>query len=46
VQQLFLQSLETFGILGLGKKETVRYTSVADRFEEVDAEQKLYRRVR
>ena len=46
VQQLFLQSLESFGILGLGKKETIRYTAVADRFEEVDAEQRLYRRVR
>src|SRR5881275_517926 len=34
VHQLFLQSLEMFGILGLGKKETIRYTSVADRYEE------------
>src|SRR5207237_10235295 len=32
VHQLFLQSLEMFGILGLGKKETVRYTPVADRY--------------
>jgi chemotaxis protein methyltransferase CheR len=46
VQGLFLNSLEMFGILGLGKKETVRYTSVADSFEELDAEERLYRRVR
>jgi len=46
VHKLFLQSLEMFGILGLGKKETIRYTSVADRYEEIDAEERLYRRVR
>src|SRR5436190_932679 len=46
VQQLFLGSLEMFGILGLGRKETVRYTSVVDNFEEIDSNEKLYRRVR
>jgi len=46
VQRLFLNSLEMFGILGLGKKETIRYTSVADYFDEVDAEERLYRRAR
>ena len=46
VQELFLQSMEMFGILGLGKKESVRYTTVTDNYEEVDAEEKLYRRVR
>ncbi len=46
VQKLFLDSLETFGILGLGKKETVRYTSVADNYEIIDAEERLYRRIR
>src|SRR6266849_252944 len=46
VMQLFLDSLEMFGILGLGKKETVRYTSVAENYEELDAEERLYRRVR
>jgi len=46
VMQLFLNSLEMFGILGLGKKETVKYTSVADNYEELDGEEKLYRRVR
>lgn len=46
VHQLFLQSLEMFGILGLGKKETIRYTSVAENYDEIDAEERIYRRVR
>ena len=46
VQRLFLDSMEMFGILGLGKKETVRYSSVAENYEEIDAEERLYRRVR
>jgi len=46
VQRLFLNSLEMFGILGLGKKETIRYTSVTDSFDELDADERLYRRVR
>jgi chemotaxis protein methyltransferase CheR len=44
VQQLFLESMEMFGILGLGKKETIRYTAVADNYEELDVEERLYRR--
>ena len=46
VQQLFLQSMEMFGILGLGKKESIKYTGVAESYDVVDAEEKLYRRVR
>jgi len=46
VQELFLNSLEMFGILGLGKKETIRYTNVASNYEELDAEERLYRRIR
>ena len=46
VQRLFLDSMEMFGILGLGKKETIRYSAVADRYEDVDVEQRLYRRTR
>ncbi len=46
VQRLFLDSMEMFGILGLGKKESVRFTSVADNYEEIDAEEKIYRRIR
>jgi chemotaxis protein methyltransferase CheR len=46
VQKLFLDSLETFGILGLGKKETLRYSSIIDNYEVIDEEERLYRRVR
>jgi len=46
VQQLFLDSMEMFGILGLGKKETLRFTNVADNYEEVDGDERIYRRVR
>jgi len=46
VQQLFLESLEMFGILGLGKKETIRYSAVSDNFEVIDEEERLYRRIR
>jgi chemotaxis protein methyltransferase CheR len=46
VQELFLNSMEMFGILGLGKKETVRYTNVASNYDEIDAEERLYRRIR
>ena len=46
VQQLFLQSMEMFGILGLGKKESVKFTVVNDNYDVVDADEKLYRRVR
>jgi len=46
VQSLFLNSLEMFGILGLGKKESLRFTSVVDHYEELDAEERLYRRTK
>src|SRR5438477_2808331 len=46
VQRLFLDSMEMFGILGLGKKETITYTSVIDSYEVIDADERLYRRIR
>ena len=45
VQQLFLESMEMFGVLGLGKKETIRYTAVADKYEELDPDERIYRRI-
>ena len=44
VHRLFYQSLDPFGILGLGKKETVRYSAVVDLYEPIDEEERLYRR--
>src|SRR5438552_4157878 len=43
VMQLFLDSLELFVILGLGSKETVKYTSVVNHYDTIDEEEKLYR---
>ena len=46
VQDLFLQSMEMFGILGLGKKESIKFTTVADNYDVIDLDERLYRRVR
>src|SRR6266508_4563505 len=45
VHRLFYESLMTFVVLGLGHKESVRFSPHADRFEELDSSQKLYRKV-
>jgi chemotaxis protein methyltransferase CheR len=45
VHELFYESLVTFGVLGLGHKESVRFSPHADRFEELDPAEKLYRKV-
>ncbi|HEX2101458.1 MAG TPA: CheR family methyltransferase, partial [Candidatus Synoicihabitans sp.] len=46
VHQLFHESLVTFGYLGLGRSETVRFTKFADNYEPVDARERLFRKVR
>ncbi|HVU79602.1 MAG TPA: protein-glutamate O-methyltransferase CheR [Gaiellaceae bacterium] len=46
VHELFYESLERFGILALGHKETIRFTGFEDRYDELDANEKLYRKVR
>jgi chemotaxis protein methyltransferase CheR len=46
VHQLFYDSLERFGILALGHKESIRFTGFEQRYEELDAQEKLYRRIR
>ncbi|MEO8217392.1 MAG: protein-glutamate O-methyltransferase CheR [Acidobacteriota bacterium] len=45
VLKLFCGSLEIFGYLGLGKKESLKYMSIAPSFEVVDEPERLYRRV-
>ena len=45
VHGLFYDSLERYGILALGHKESIRFTGYADRYEEIDAEERLYRKV-
>ncbi|HEX8741584.1 MAG TPA: protein-glutamate O-methyltransferase CheR [Thermoleophilaceae bacterium] len=46
VHDLFYDSLETFGVLALGHKESMRFTGHEKRYEELDAQEKLYRKVR
>jgi chemotaxis protein methyltransferase CheR len=44
VHGLFIDSLENFGVLALGQRESVRFTDHADRYEELDPDERLYRR--
>jgi chemotaxis protein methyltransferase CheR len=46
VHRLFYESLARFGVLALGQKETLRFTDIDDCYEELDAKEKLYRRIR
>lgn len=46
VHGLFYGSLSPFGILGLGAKESLRFTACESCYEPVAAAEKLYRRVR
>jgi chemotaxis protein methyltransferase CheR len=45
VHELFYESLERFGILALGHKESIRFTGIESAYEELDALEKLYRKV-
>jgi chemotaxis protein methyltransferase CheR len=45
VHGLFHESLATFGVLALGHKESVKFTSFAECYEELDAAERLYRKV-
>ena len=46
VHGLFHESLERFGILALGHKESIRFSGFEGNYEELDGPEKLYRRVR
>jgi chemotaxis protein methyltransferase CheR len=46
VHQLFYDSLERFGILALGHKESIRFTGLESAYEELNVHEKLYRKVR
>jgi chemotaxis protein methyltransferase CheR len=45
VHRLFYESLVNFGILALGHKESIRFSPYAQRYEELDSAEKLYRKV-
>ena len=46
VHRLFYDSLSTFGILGLGSKETLRFSKFESCYEQIVGGEKLYRKVR
>src|SRR5204862_7985700 len=45
VHNLLYDSLATFGILGLGKRETIKLTSHQRSYRELDAANRLYRKI-
>ena len=45
VHELLHESLVNLGVLALGNKESIRFTTIESRYEELDAEEKIYRRV-
>ena len=44
VFRLFHESLARFGVLALGHRETIRFSAYADRFEELDGQEKLWKK--
>jgi chemotaxis protein methyltransferase CheR len=46
VHGLFYESLAKFGVLGLGSKETLRFSKFEDRYDQLAPPEKLYRKVR
>jgi chemotaxis protein methyltransferase CheR len=45
VHALFYESLANLGFLALGQKEAIQFSPYEDRYEELDAVEKLYRKV-
>ncbi len=43
---LFYDSLPIHGFLALGNKESLRFSSVFDRFKEIDAQEKIYQKIK
>ena len=45
MHELFYDSLAMFGVLALGQKETIRFSPTRARYEELDADERLYKKV-
>ncbi len=45
VHRLFYESLVTFGVLALGAKESIKFSPFEDRYEDLDASERLYKKV-
>jgi chemotaxis protein methyltransferase CheR len=46
VHRLFYDSLATFGVLALGHKESIRFSPHEESYETLDADERLYRKIR
>jgi len=46
VLKLFYDSLPIHGFLALGKKESIRFSSVFDKFKEIDKVEKIYQKIK
>jgi chemotaxis protein methyltransferase CheR len=46
VHDLFYESLDTFGILALGHKESVAFTAHAEAYEVIDPAERIYRKIK
>jgi chemotaxis protein methyltransferase CheR len=46
VLNLFYESLPVHGFLALGNKETLRFSTVCDKFKEIDSEQKIFQKIK
>jgi chemotaxis protein methyltransferase CheR len=45
VHELFYDSLEPLGVVALGHKESIKFTRYEERYEALDAQEKLYRKM-
>ena len=45
VHELYYESLDPFGVLALGHKESIRFSRYENRYEPLDAQEKLYRKM-
>jgi len=45
VMHLFYDSLETLGYLALGSKETIKFTTVTDKFQQLGTRERIWRKV-
>jgi chemotaxis protein methyltransferase CheR len=46
VHELFYESLDTFGVLALGHKESLAFTPFAEKYEELDLAERIYRKIK
>lgn len=46
VLNLFYDSLPIYGFLALGNKESIRFSSVFDKFKEIDKTEKIYQKIK